>query len=204
MTPRPGGDTRRVEPMRTGAWVWRVRDGGEAPLPERTEIFFLIERGSTLLGVTEGIFALGVASFALGSRGGRRLRERVEDCLVICTGGVIGGGAFVRRSRVCSSARSREPDPKSGLWGGRGDGARGPNGRRSVDIECDRLFRGESDVSCVGVVNSGRIGVVGRLVGLDISAMGAGGSSKSQEFRRELSQGPTAYLHISYIQRDGL
>ena len=65
-------------------------------MPERTEIFFLIERGSTLLAGTADIFALGVASFALGSRGGRRLRERVEECLVIGAGGVTGGGPLVR------------------------------------------------------------------------------------------------------------
>lgn len=69
----------------------------------------------------------------------------------------------------------------SGLRGGRGDGGRGPIGRRSVGVEtgveCGRLLRGSSDRSFVGVVESRRIGVVGWVDILEILAAGAGGSS---------------------------
>lgn len=73
-------------------------------------------------------------------------------------------------------------------------------GRRSVDVEveCGRLLRGNSERSFVGVVESGRIGVVGRADGREIMAAGAGGSSKNRVTNTilEAKINCIPYLHI--------
>ena len=52
-----------------------------------------MDKGSTLLvEATESMVPLGVASFAFGSRGKRRDREKGdEEALLVCRMGVTGG-----------------------------------------------------------------------------------------------------------------
>ena len=105
------------------------------PGDDRTLFLFLMANGSTGLGIPlVGGTALGVASvFPVGSNGCRLLRgiELAEFLRVGVT------GVFVRSVIAESNASSRSPDGKAksgiivGVFGGRGDGLRGPSGRRS-------------------------------------------------------------------------
>lgn len=130
----------------------------------RTEVFFLIDSGSTLPGALGASFNVGLGVTSLlpvGSNGWRLLRGRGDRL------GVTGG--CVMFTNVVSSVRSASTGGPSFtadmfglLRGGKGEGVRGPIGRRSDECrDSDRGLRGDRSGlhTRLGVIESGR-GVV--------------------------------------------
>jgi hypothetical protein len=161
---RTTGDTRRGDTMRPrilGGVLSCALRLGDSPVELRKEFFFLIDRGSMVLGTFCGLWevTLGAASvFPVGSNGCLRLRGKGDTDL----GGVAGG-----RFRLCivvSSAESRVSKSGSGLalgLGGRGEGLRGPRGRLPEALRGD-MPSGCSLTSVSDVGGNRFVGVVDR------------------------------------------
>jgi hypothetical protein len=130
---------------------------------DRTDVFFLIDRGSIVLGAVDAAVAttLGVVSvLPVGWKGCRLLRGMAVGMPWYREGIDDGRGGLTN----ASCARSSSMDGRSivglvgGLFdGGRGDGLLGPRGRRSCECsEVDREARVGESVALVGVFDSGR------------------------------------------------
>jgi hypothetical protein len=159
------GDTRRGDTTRPlifgGVLSCPLRLGDGSPVELRNEFFFLIDKGSMVLGIfwTTWGNILGPASvFPVGSNGCLRLRGRGDTDL-----GGVAGGRF-RLCKVVSSAALRLSKSGSGLaigLGGKGEGLRGPRGRLPEAIR-DALLSGRSITSVSGVGKNIFVGVVDR------------------------------------------
>lgn len=140
---RTCGDTLRGEitlaDVRVrGEFLVYVFRGSVGELLERTDVFFLIDRGSVPGPPAPLEAGLGVESmFPVGKRGSRfelcfgeviaLARDGVEGCDMLI--GVLSGGSMSGISE----------GNNMGLLGGKGEGGRGPRGRRSA--ECCEVER---------------------------------------------------------------
>lgn len=159
------GDTRRGDTTRPrifdGVLRCALRPGGDSPVGLRKEFFFLIDKGSMVLGAfcNPWEITLGTASvFPVGSNGCLRLRGRGDTGL-----GGVAGGRF-RLCKVISSAVSRLSKSGSGLalgLGGRGERLRGPRGRLPEGLR-DGVFSSCSLTSLSDVGQNRFVGVVDR------------------------------------------
>ena len=159
------GDTRRGDTTRPrifeGVLRCALRPGGDSLVGLRKEFFFLIDKGSMVLGAfcdPREITLGAVSVFPVGSNGCLRLRGRGDTGL-----GGVAGGRF-RFCKVVSSAVSRLSKSGSGLalgLGGRGEGLRGPRGRLPEGLR-DGVFSGCSLTSMSDVGQNRFVGVVDR------------------------------------------
>jgi len=114
------------------------------PGDDRTLFLFLIASGSTGLGMPlAGGTALGVASvFPIGSNGCRLLRGiELEEFLRVGVTGIFVISVIADSNARSRSAGGNDMSDMVGVFGGKGDGLRGPSGLRSEWREVDRLCR---------------------------------------------------------------
>jgi hypothetical protein len=180
---RPPRDIRRgLVGFRDRGEVFDIlRTGvGVAGPDDRTETFFLIDKGSTLPGAPAALPTerFGVVSvFPVGKNGCRLLRGSGEWAVV------SGDALSVEGIPALGS--------NTGLLCGNGEGLRGPIGRRSDDCrEAERECPEGEFEPLVGVADSGRAVVEARRgVSLNVREAGrttGGGSSDSNQPERML------------------